>query len=421
MFHLPTLLLQIGVIVSGSRLLGALFRRFGQPRVVGEMVAGLLLGPSLLGTVAPGVSRFVFPPASLGFLNALSQMGLVLFMFLVGLDLEPELLKKRGRTAVLTSNAGIAVPFALGALLAMAFHGRLAAPGSPVLHLALFLGAAMSVTAFPVLARILAERGLVGTVIGSVAIACAAVDDVTAWGILAAVVLLVRGGTGALPLWATLLGTVLFALLVVGLLGPVLRRVAGRRFRASGVTQGLLAALLVVAIVSACVTEWLGIHALFGAFLAGAVMPREEGLVKAIKDRLEDVTVVLLLPLFFAFTGLRASVSLLHDAEGWGLCALVIAVAVAGKFCGAAFAARLGGMPWREASAIGVLMNTRGLVELVVLNVGLDIGVLTPRTFTMMVLMALATTMMTAPLLARILPSGSPAASYGASGSATNR
>jgi Kef-type K+ transport system membrane component KefB len=262
----------------------------------------------------------------------------------------------------------------------------------------------MSVTAFPVLARILTERGLLATPVGSMAIACAAVDDVSAWSILAGVVLLVRGGTGALPLWATVAGAILWTLFVLFALGPALRLHAGRSYRRTGITQGLLAALLVVVIVSACVTEWLGIHALFGAFLAGVVMPRDRGLVEALRGRLEDVTVVLLLPLFFAFTGLRASLGLLSGWEGWGLCLLVIAVAVAGKFAGTSLAARAGGMSWRDASAIGVLMNTRGLVELVVLNVGLDIGVLTPRTFTMMVLMALATTGMTAPLLGRILP-----------------
>ncbi|HEX8670612.1 MAG TPA: cation:proton antiporter [Longimicrobium sp.] len=402
--NLLLLLVQIGVVLVAARLVGLLFRRIHQPQVVGEMVAGILLGPSLLGWAAPDISARLFPAASLGFLNSISQIGLLIFMFLVGLELDPKLLRGKSHTAVVTSHASIVAPFFLGALLSLLLYPRLSDDSVTFTGFALFMGAAMSVTAFPVLARILTERGLTKTRVGAVAIACAAVDDVTAWCILAGVVAVVRSGTGAHSLWVTLAGSAAFVAVMLGLVRPVLARLEGAFHRQGKLTQDLLGGVLLLGLASAWVTEYLGIHALFGAFLAGAVMPKGERFVHALTEKLEDVTVVLLLPLFFAFTGLRTAFGLLEGAEMWGYAALIILVAVAGKWGGSTLAARFTGMTWREAGAVGVLMNTRGLMELVILNIGLDIGVISPALFAMMVLMALVTTFMTSPLLEWIYP-----------------
>ena len=402
--NLLLLLVQIGVVVIAARVVGLLFRRIRQPQVMGEMVAGLMLGPSLLGWVAPGVSAALFPPGSLGFLNALSQVGLLVFMFLVGLELNPNLLRGKGHTAVVTSHVSIVAPFVLGAALALYLYPRLSDRGVTFTGFALFMGAAMSITAFPVLARILTERDLLRTRVGTVTLACAAVDDVTAWCILAGVVVLVRSSAEGLPLWATVAGSIVFTAVMVFAVRRLLRGVETRFRRHGRVTQDALAVILLVALASAWTTEWLGIHALFGAFLAGAVMPKEPAFVHALTEKLEDVTVVLFLPLFFAFTGLRTRVGLVEGAEMWAFTGLIVLVAVAGKFGGSTLAARATGMRWREAGALGVLMNTRGLMELVILNIGLDIGVISPALFAMMVLMALVTTFMTSPLLELIYP-----------------
>jgi len=405
--NLLLLLVQIGVVVVAARMVGVLFRRIHQPQVMGEMVAGILLGPSLLGWAAPAASAWLFPPASLGFLNSLSQIGLLVFMFLVGLELNPRLLREKRHAAVVISHASIVVPFMLGAVLSLFLYPRLSDDSVGFTGFALFMGAAMSVTAFPVLARILTERDLLRTRVGAVTIACAAVDDVTAWCILAGVVALVRatGGDAGLPVWATLGGSAAFVLLML-FPGRMLLAGLERRFQRRGdtVTQDMLAVILLVALASAWATEWLGIHALFGAFLAGAVMPKNDLFVHALTEKLEDVTVVLLLPLFFAFTGLRTRIGLVEGAEMWMFCGLIVLVAVAGKWGGSSLAARATGMPWREAGALGVLMNTRGLMELVILNIGLDIGVISPALFAMMVMMALITTFMTSPLLELIYP-----------------
>lgn len=401
---LLTLLLQIGVVLVVARVVGIVFRRIRQPQVMGEMVAGLMLGPSLLGWAAPGVSAYLFPPQSLGFLNAISQVGLLVFMFLVGVELDPRLLRGKSRTALVTSHASIVVPFCLGSALALYLYPRLSDDSVTFTGFALFMGAAMSVTAFPVLARILTERRLLNTHVGSIAIACAAVDDVTAWCILAGVVALIRAGSTGVPLWMTVGGSAAFIVLMLGAVRPLLARLEARFHRRGGVSQDMLGVVLLVALASAWITERLGIHALFGAFLAGAVMPKRADFVHALSAKLEDVTVVLLLPLFFAFTGLRTRIGLVEGGEMWMFCALIVITAVAGKFGGSTLAGRATGMRWREAGAVGVLMNTRGLMELVMLNIGLDIGVISPALFAMMVLMALFTTFMTSPLLELIYP-----------------
>ena len=402
--NLIILLAQIAVILLASRAVGLLFRKFGQPQVMGEMVAGILLGPSLLGWVAPGIAAALFPAASLGFLNSLSQIGLLLFMFLVGLDVNPRILREQKHAAVVTSHTSIIAPFFMGTLLALYLYPRLSDDRVAFTHFALFVGTAMSITAFPVLARILTDRNLTRSRVGTITIACAAVDDVTAWCILAGVILLVRASSIALPFWVTLAGTVVY----VGVMLFATRPALGRLeiiYRARGaMTQDLMAVILVLMLASAWITERLGIHALFGAFLIGVIMPKNQLFVRAIREKLESLTLVLLLPLYFAFTGLRTSIGLLSGADMWFYCGIIIAVAIAGKFGGATFSARLTGMSWREAGAVGVLMNTRGLMELVVLNIGLDIGVISPALFTMMVLMALVTTFMTTPLLRLMYP-----------------
>ena len=395
---LALLILQIVVIVAVARFTGAAVKRLGQPRVVGEILGGLLLGPSLLGRVAPEVSAALFPSGSLGFINALAQFGLLLFMFLVGLELDLSHLKRRAHVAVITSHASISLPFLLGVLLSLALFTRLAPRGVGFTAFALFMGAAMSVTAFPVLARILSDRGMTGTPLGAIAIACAAVDDVTAWCILAAVVVVANAGDST-ALVLTLGGTVVYVLLMVTLGRRLLSWLAERADRRPGETQGFLAAILLLTLGSAWMTVRLGIHAVFGAFFVGALVPRQAGITSSLTERLHDVMVVLLLPLFFVFTGLRTTLTLISGGTLWGICAIVVFVAIAGKFFGSAVAARATGMAWRDALSLGALMNTRGLMELVILNVGLDIGVLSPTLFAMMVLMALVTTAMTNPLL----------------------
>lgn len=399
MSQITLLLIQIVVILMTARMVGWVFRKLHQPQVVGEIVAGILLGPSLLGWLSPGVSLLLFPASSLPFLSVLSQIGLLIFMFLVGLELNPKLLRKRSHTAVVTSHASIIVPFLLGALLALYLYPKLSDDSVPFTHFALFMGTAMSITAFPVLARILTERRMLRTSLGGVAIACAAVDDVTAWSILAGVMLLVRATSGGHLLWVTIAGSLVFIALMLLVGRKALRQLETKYKRRGEVSKDLVAVILLVVVVSSLATELLGIHALFGAFLVGAIMPKDEGFVRTLTEKLEDVTVVLLLPLFFVVTGLRTSIGLVSGAEMWFYCALIITVAVAGKFGGASIAARMSGMKWSEASALGVLMNTRGLVELVVLNIGLDIGVISPALFAMMVIMALTTTFMTTPLL----------------------
>jgi K+:H+ antiporter len=402
--HLSTLLIQVSVILVMARLVGWLFRKIHQPHVVGEMFAGILLGPSFLGWVSPTISTALFPPGSLGFLNSLSQIGLLFFMFLVGLELKPQHLRGRGHAAVLTSHVSIILPFLLGTLAALYLYPRLSDDRVKFIHFALFLGTAMSITAFPVLARILTERKLLRSQIGAVAMACAAVDDVTAWCLLAGVILLVRASDTITPLWLTLVGSATYIVAMFVFTRRVLSRLDLVYQRRGRITQDMLALILLLVLVSAWVTEHLGIHALFGAFLIGVIMPKRQDFTRSLSEKLEDVTVVFLLPLFFAFTGLRTTVGLVRGAEMWFYFALIIAVAILGKFGGATLSARLTGMSWREAGAIGILMNTRGLMELVILNIGLEIGVISPAVFAMMVLMALVTTFMTTPLLELIYP-----------------
>jgi len=422
--NLPVLLVQIGVILLLARLVGWLFRKIHQPQVVGEMVAGILLGPSLLGWLAPGAYAALFPADSLGYLNSLSQVGLILFMFLVGLELNPKVLRGRGHTAVLTSHVSILTPFLLGSLLALYLYPRLSDDSVTFTNFALFLGTAMSITAFPVLARILTERKLLDTQLGAVSIACAAVDDVTGWCLLAFVVLMARFREAS-SIWVTVVGVAAYLVVVLLVVRRFLSRLEAKFEKRGLLTQNMMALILLLLLASSWFTEQLGIHALFGAFLIGAIMPKHAPFVHALTEKLNDVAVVLLLPIFFAFTGLRTSIGLVSGVQMWFFCALIIFVAILGKFGGSSIAARLTGVTWREAGALGTLMNTRGLMELVLLNIGLDIGVISPALFTMLVLMALVTTFMTSPVLewiyfARVVPREYEPIGVEAEGSATD-
>jgi len=398
MTELAHLFLQLFVIIAVSRAVGKQFTRIGLPAVVGEMTAGILLGPSLFGWLAPGAFAFVFPADSLGALQLLSQAGICLFMFAVGMDLDLQQVRSSARTAVVVSQASIVVPFLFGVGLAY-FLYDLAGPRATFIGFALFMGISMSITAFPVLARILQERGLSRTPLGSLAITCAAINDVAAWGIMAFVVGIARSADmgGAV---VTLGLALAFIVVMIWLVRPLVPRWLGDdRLAREEPTSGTLATVVCVAIAAALATEVIGIHALFGAFLAGAIMPDAAGFRERINGYVERFSAVLLLPLFFAFTGLRTQVGLLDDLQGWAICMLIVAVATAGKLGAAALAARLTGMAWRESLALGTLMNTRGLIELIALNIGYDIGILSPRIFTMLVIMALVTTLLTGPLL----------------------
>ena len=403
MVDIKLLVIQICVILLACYSVGWLLRKFRQPQVVGEMVAGIMLGPSLLGWIAPGFFASLFPQGSLGPLSVLSQIGLLLFMFMVGLELDTKKLRKLGHVAIVISHTSIIVPFALGALLALFLFPRVADESLPFTGFVLFMGAAMSVTAFPVLARILGERNLLGTKLGTLTIACAAVDDVTAWCLLAVIIAIVKSELNHLALWQMLPGVLVYFGLMLFVARPLVRRLVTRHEDAKK-NDMTIAVLLVCMLASSWATEWLGIHALFGAFFAGVIVPKENGFTVDVTKRLQLPVVVLLIPLFFAFTGLRTSIGLISSPEMILYCVLVFVVAVAGKFGGSAIAARIMGTPWRDAASIGILMNTRGLIELVILNIGLDIGVLTRPLFSIMVLMAVGTTLMTTPILSMIYP-----------------
>lgn len=392
MFDNRLFLLQIAVIVGFSHLVALMFRRFGQPRVVGEMAAGIALGPTLFGLLAPGAYHSLLPAASLGFLNALSQAGLAIFIFLVGVRVDFAELRQSG-IAVVTSNVSVIVPLLMGFATAQYLFPRYGT-GSK-LNFALFIGTAMSVTAFPVLARILIERNLLGTRLGSVAIACAAVDDITAWILLATIVALTKHDAQARPLWLM----VVYVAIYIGVL-LVLGRILdawSQRFDEKKLPLDSILIFVVLALVSGAVGEALGVHALVGAFMAGLVTPRK--FRQQLIDKLEAVTLLILMPLFFALTGIRTRFMFNAGAGIYLDFLLILVVAIASKWGGTMIGARAKGMGWRDACQLGLLMNTRGLVELVVLNVGLDVGILSPPLFSMMVCMALITTFMATPLM----------------------
>lgn len=392
------LLLQVSTIIVVARLFGSIFKKMGQPSVIGEILAGIVLGPSLLGLYFPDVSGFLFPPQSLGNLQVLSQIGLVLFMFVIGMELNLDILKNKAHEAVVISHASIIVPFTLGVALAYFIYSSFAPEGIEFSSFGLFLGISMSITAFPVLARIIQERGMQKSKIGAIAITCAAADDITAWCLLAVVIAIVKAGSVVSSIYTIILA-VAYVLLMLKLVRPLLKKVGDSFDEKKGITKSHIALFFIVVLISSFVTEIIGIHALFGAFMAGIVMPEKPKLRSMFAEKIEDIALVLLLPLFFVITGLRTEIGLLNNTMLWGITGLIILVAILGKFGGSTIAARFVGQSWKDSLTIGTLMNTRGLMELVVLNIGYDLGVLNAEIFSMMIIMALVTTFMTGPIL----------------------
>jgi Kef-type K+ transport system membrane component KefB len=395
---LSILLVQIITIILVARFFGWVCKKIGQPSVVGEIIAGILLGPSLLGMFYPEFSGILFPKESLGNLQFLSQIGLILFMFVIGMELDLKALRNKAHDAVVISHASIIIPFALGMGLAFYIYKSFAPAGIDFTSFGLFLGISMSITAFPVLARIVQERNIHKTKLGTIVITCAAADDVTAWCILAAVIAIVKAGSFASSLYVIGLA-LLYVLLMLKDVRPFLKRVADINRTKESLNKPIVAIFFLTLLISAYVSELIGIHALFGAFMAGAIMPENAKFRTIFIEKVEDVSVILLLPLFFVFTGLRTQIGLINDIHLWKITGVIIIVAVAGKFLGSALAAKFVGHNWKDSLSIGALMNTRGLMELVVLNIGYDLGVLSTEIFTMMVIMALLTTFMTGPAL----------------------
>ena len=395
---LGLILLQIISILLVSRVFGTLFVKLKQPAVVGEMVAGIFLGPSIMGALAPGFSDFLFPKNSLNNLQFLSQIGLAFFMFIIGMELDIEKLRKKAHNAVVISHASIVFPYFLGVTAAYFLFEKFAPTNVGFTAFALFMGIAISITAFPVLARILHERGLTKSSLGAIVISCAAFDDVSAWCILAVVIAIAKaGGIGSAIFTIAL--TIVFVMIMLILVRPLLKKICNQFEESDDLNKNLVVIVFFVMLLSACITEVIGIHALFGAFLAGVIMPQKTSIRNLLMEKIEDVSILMLLPLFFAFTGLRTQIGLLNQGHLWVTFGFIILVAVVGKFGGSAIAAKLTGQTWKDSFSIGALMNTRGLMELIVLNIGYDLGILSPALFAIMVIMALSTTFMTGPML----------------------
>ncbi|MGN7757751.1 cation:proton antiporter [Chryseobacterium sp. 22532] len=395
---LALLLAQIVTIILVARLFGWICMKIKQPTVIGEMIAGIVLGPSLLGMYFPEFSAFLFPKESLGNLQFLSQIGLILFMYIVGMELDLSVLRKKAHDAVVISHASIIIPFALGIGLSYFVYQEFAPEGIQFTSFALFIAISMSITAFPVLARIVQERNLQKTKLGTIVITCAAADDITAWCILAAVIAIVKAGSFASSIYVIIMA-VAYVFLMIKIVRPFLKRIGDLQAGKNTISKPMVAIFFLTLILSAYATEVIGIHALFGAFMAGAIMPENAKFRTLFIDKVEDVALVLLLPLFFVFTGLRTQIGLLNDSHLWMMAGFIILTAVTGKFIGSALTARFVGINWKESLTIGALMNTRGLMELIVLNIGYDLGVLSPEIFAMLVIMALFTTFMTGPAL----------------------
>ncbi|MFZ4581720.1 MAG: cation:proton antiporter [Paludibacter sp.] len=395
------LLLQIIAILIVSRVFGFVFVKLGQPTVIGEILAGIVLGPSLLGYFFPDTFNFLFNTSSLSNIYIISQVGLVLFMFTVGMELDLGMLKNKMGVTFVISHSSIIIPYLLGMVLAYFLYEDFAAGHTDFLSFALFIGISMSITAFPVLARIVQEKGLSQSHLGAISIASAANDDITAWCLLAAVTAIAKTGSFASSIY-TILFSIIYVVIMLAIVRPFLKRLGDIYKNREVVNKSVFAFFLLVLILSAFITQLIGIHALFGAFLAGVIMPPLPSFRKLIVDKIEDVSLTLFLPLFFVYTGLRTEVGLLNTPDLWLLCLLIIGVAVTGKFVGGAFTARILGENWKDSLSIGILMNTRGLMELIVLNIGYEMGILPPPIFVMLVIMALVTTFMTTPILSLI-------------------
>ena len=395
------LLLQIIVILIACRIFGWLFMKMGQPTVIGEIVAGIILGPSVLGHLSPEISQYLFREDSLDNINMLSQFGLILFMFAIGMELDITEIRKKLKETILISHTSTIVPFFFGMLAAYFVYDTYAGNTTPFLSFALFIGIAMSITAFPVLARIIQEKGLTKTHLGTITLASAANGDITAWCLLAVVVAIAQAGTMLSAVYNILFSGI-YILFMFFAMRPFLKMVGHIYHNKEVIDKGLVAFMFLILIVSSYLTELLGLHALFGAFIAGVVMPSNIKFRKIMSEKVEDVSLSLFLPLFFVSTGLRTEIGLLNTPELWTMCGILTLVAIVGKVGGTYVSARVVGESVKNSLFIGALMNTRGLMELVVLTIGYEMGILTPHLFTMLVLMTLVTTFMTAPLISLI-------------------
>ena len=388
------ILLQLIVILIVVHIFGYLCRLIGQQWVIGEILAGLALGPSLLGLLAPGLKGLLFPASSLPTLQTLGDIGLVLYMFSLGARLDTHLMLRQSRRAIVVSLSGIILPLMLGASLAyFLYPAGFGGPKANLLSFMLLVGSAMAITAFPVLARLLADKNMLGTRIGMLALTCAAVGDVLAWCLLALVVAIIHAN-GLTSVALTVGSTIVFIGVMFAIMRPLLAYVE-RRIQSK---QLLITLSLVLLLLSAYVTSMIGIHPVFGAFLMGIILPRRATFIEQVRS-LDQVNTVIFLPLFFVFSGLRTQIGLLNSPTLWLICLLVLLIACVSKIVGSTLPMRWMGDSWRESLSLGVLMNTRGLVELIVLNIGLDLGVLSPTLFSMLVIMAVVTTMMASPLL----------------------
>jgi len=420
---LALFLLQLILVMVFCRLLAIPLKWLKQPRVISEVLVGILLGPSAFGYI-PNFTATVFPPASLPLLAIVANLGLIFFLFLVGMELDPSVLRQHAKKAVFTSIGGIVVPFGLGAAVSWLLYNTymlepqvtptgVVKPAPSFGAFLAFVGVAMSITAFPVLARIMTERNLLQTPVGTATIAAAAVDDVVAWTLLA-IVVSVLNATSMLTALYIFLVSVAWALMCIFAIRPLLRKmvlytesseaVNSPLSRVIPVSELSIFVMFVFLFISSFITEIIGIHAIFGAFLAGLVTPHDHGFAHKLTEKIEDLVTLVFIPLYFTASGLRTQIGLLNDWQSWGFVVLVTVVACAGKIIGCTSASRLSGMPWRESWAVGILMNTKGLVEIIVLNIGLDAGVINTKIFTIMVLMAIITTLLTSPLIAWVYP-----------------
>ncbi|WCL49500.1 cation:proton antiporter [Leptospira sp. GIMC2001] len=393
---LAKILFQIVIIMILARLVGILFRKLGQPTVIGEIIAGILLGPSFFGFFAPEIHSFFFSEDQMKILEILSQLGLILFMFVIGMEIDTSFIKKKAQSAILISHTSILFPFLLGMILAFMIFTDHAPANVSFIPFALFIGIAMSITAFPVLARILHEKGLTKTSLGTMAIACAAFDDLTAWSLLAMIVALIQSDS-YIGVGVTIALTVMYGIAMVYLINPFLRRLSEIYVSKENLTKTAMAIVFVFLFFSALITEMIGIHALIGAFFAGVVMPSDQKLKDLISERIDYIALVFLLPLFFAYTGMRTNLWALGDNGLFQVLLLVLVFAIVGKFIGASLTSRYVGMNWKDSLSLGVLMNTRGLMELIVLNIGFQLGIITPALFSAFVVMTLVTTLAAGP------------------------
>ncbi len=395
------LFLQIAFILGVCRATGWLFRRLGQSQVVSEMIAGVVMGPSLFGWLFPTVATYMFPPASKPILFAIAQLGLSLYMFLVGVEFDVGLIRSRVRSAAAISAAGIVAPFALGGALAFLFAGDATLFNEKVtLPLAiLFMGASMSITAFPMLARIIYEQGLTRTSLGTLALAAGSIDDAAAWCVLA----IVLGSFAGSAQFAVIAigGGLLYAGFTLVVVSRLLRPLGAKVEREGQMSNEVLLGILCLVMLASWFTDYIHIYAVFGAFLMGIAMPRG-AVQRELVHKLMPLTTNLLLPLFFVYSGLNTKIGLVDSWHLWGLTGLVMLAAVGGKFGACMLAARLNGESWREATAIGTLMNARGLMELILLNIGLERGIIAPPLFAILVMMAILTTLMATPIFERI-------------------